>query len=345
MAPLLGEFWPRPTSGSPFCFSNERRPLPRRADGSTRASLSRASSPRPHAQRLCRNPSPTLRPDPPRARFENLLDAIRSGRAPLTDASVDTCEMRRTRLHSSSLVSHGEVSSPELPHAIFHQLQHTRARRRSHRERNKSTPHHPPLCPEEIARVCPRRQRQLSGLSAKARAHWCSSVVFARHVDEHFSRSQTPRRCGRSRRFRTQRSPDEAFSYSLHNACPREELESRLAPLGAKVAGRSMWRDRRPHGHAARRLRPTFAASNSAHRHATSSALPTLPRPRDFCTCSFCTTATRAPHTTFHDTWPCSHCCPRRHSDCDARDKATPQAKNARRARVIARKFRAWRSA
>lgn len=179
--------------------------------------------------------------------FENLLDAIRSGRAPLTDASVDTCE---DATHALALILLASVAqdgdaSPELPPAIFQQLrQHARVQTLSADEAtNKSTRvTSVAALPEEIARgLSAVEQRQLRESEREGARVLLLAASFAlATLDEHFSRfTDALGECGEiisTFPGDPTAAPGEiSFRILYTTFCPPEELESRLAPFGARV--------------------------------------------------------------------------------------------------------------
>jgi two-component system chemotaxis sensor kinase CheA len=181
--------------------------------------------------------------------FENLLDAIRSGRAPLTDAAVDTCEDATNALALIlASVAQGNDAPPELPPAIFKQLQqHAGAQTLSAGEAsNRSTRAAATALsalPEEIARgLSAVEQLQLNESEREGAHALLLAVSFAlATLDEHFGRfTSALGECGEiisTFPGDPADAPDEISFLILYTTlCPREELEERLAPFGASVA-------------------------------------------------------------------------------------------------------------
>jgi two-component system chemotaxis sensor kinase CheA len=181
--------------------------------------------------------------------FENLLDAVRSGRAPLTDAAVDACEDATNAL---SLVlesaARGEATA-EPPPVVLEQLRHhaaTGAQGANAVVGTRQTDARPAAraLPEEIE----------SGLSAVERRHLSESVREGARalllaatfdlatLDEHFGGFTVALgECGETiSTFPGDMAATAPGRISFHilytTTCPRAELEARLAPYGARIA-------------------------------------------------------------------------------------------------------------
>ncbi|MDQ1592097.1 MAG: two-component system, chemotaxis family, sensor kinase CheA [Pyrinomonadaceae bacterium] len=186
--------------------------------------------------------------------FENLLDAVRGGRAPLTEAAVDACEDATNALSLALARAARGDAAIETPHAVLEQLRHhaaaaTVAPASSTR---KETPHAgarpaPRDLPAEIER----------DLSAVERRHLTESVregaealVLAASfdlatLDDGFGRfTNALGECGEiistfpgDPATAADAAPDEiTFRILYTTTCPRAELETRLAPFGAQIA-------------------------------------------------------------------------------------------------------------
>ncbi|HEV2800094.1 MAG TPA: ATP-binding protein [Pyrinomonadaceae bacterium] len=193
--------------------------------------------------------------------FENLLDAARQGRAPLTDAAIDVCE-DATQALSLLLeqAARGDGAAFETPIAVVEQLRrHAGATAGAHASdanevdnpqgaQDASADRLAPVqrgaedeLPEEIAR----------GLSAVERQHLSESVSEGASVivvaaafdlatlDEHFSRlTSALGECGEiiSTFPGDPGAADQISFHILYAAnCTRAELEARLAPHGARI--------------------------------------------------------------------------------------------------------------
>lgn len=179
--------------------------------------------------------------------FENLLDAVRSGRAPLTDAIVDTCEDATGALSRIlESVAQGDAA-PELPPAIFTQLRHHQAGAlQTHVDeggQQQGARFAVAALPEEIARALSAvEQRHLSeSMKEGARASLLAAAFELATLDEHFTRfTGALGECGEiisTFPGDPTNAPGEiSFSILYTTTCPREEIEGRLAPFGARIA-------------------------------------------------------------------------------------------------------------
>ena len=180
--------------------------------------------------------------------FENLLDAIRGGRAPLTDASIDACEDATNALSLAlASIAQGDAATEvtEIPPAIFNQLRQHAAHTpqfSTAQETNRSVDSIAAL-PEEIARnLSAVEQRHLSESVREGARVSVLAVSFDLAVlDEHFGRfNHALADCGEiisTFPGDPSATPDKISFHILYAAsCPPEELEARLAPFGARVA-------------------------------------------------------------------------------------------------------------
>jgi len=181
--------------------------------------------------------------------FENLLDAVRGGRAPLTDAAVDACEDATNAL---SLVleraARGDAAV-ETPAAILEQLRHhaaTGAHTSNTVEETDRTGARPAAraLPGEIARDLSAVERR--NLSESVREGACVLVVAVAFdlatLDEHFGRfTGALGECGEIISTfpgdpTTAAAPDEISFHMLYTTtCQRADIEARLAPFGARI--------------------------------------------------------------------------------------------------------------
>ena len=185
--------------------------------------------------------------------FENLLDAIRGGRAPLTDALIDTCEdaTNALSLALASVAQGGEggdaqAATGEPPPAIFQQLRQQAGggAAQLNVEQEAHQPAHPVAAlPAEIGRaLSAAEQRQMNeSVREGARALLLAAVFELATLDEHFSRfTAALGECGEvisTFPGDPASAPDEiSFRILYTTICTREELEARLAPFGATVA-------------------------------------------------------------------------------------------------------------
>ncbi|HJR06388.1 MAG TPA: ATP-binding protein [Pyrinomonadaceae bacterium] len=176
--------------------------------------------------------------------FENLLDAIRSGRAPLSDAVIDTCEDATNAL-ALALASAAQSDVPlEFAPDIFTQLRHHAGTQQMPVDdaTNKGTRAAVAL-PEEIARaLSAAEQRQLSeSMKEGARATLLAASFDLATLDEHFTRfTASLAACGEvisTFPGDPAGAPDEiSFRILYTTNCAREELENYLVPFGAKIA-------------------------------------------------------------------------------------------------------------
>jgi two-component system chemotaxis sensor kinase CheA len=179
--------------------------------------------------------------------FENLLDAVRGGRAPLVDATVDACEDATNAL---SLIlgraARGDVAV-EPPSAVIDQLRHhaalvaPTANAVAEVLQTAAQPDADDL-PAEIARDLSAVERR--NLSESVREGAGVLVLAAAFglatLDEHFARfTGALGECGEiiSTFPGDPAAPDEiSFRFLYATTCPRAELETRLAPFGANIA-------------------------------------------------------------------------------------------------------------
>ena len=178
--------------------------------------------------------------------FENLLDAVRGGRAPLTDAAVDACEDATNAL---SLVleraARGDAAV-EPPLAVLEQLRHhAAAGARISTVAEEPTREHPgaPVLPEEIARdLSTVEQNQLSESVREGAAVLVLAAAFdLATLDEHFGRFMGALgECGEIISTfpgdPADGAPGEISFHILYTtSSTRAELEARLAPFGARI--------------------------------------------------------------------------------------------------------------
>ncbi|HZG51375.1 MAG TPA: ATP-binding protein, partial [Pyrinomonadaceae bacterium] len=176
--------------------------------------------------------------------FENLLDAVRAGRATLTDAVIDTCEDATNALSIAlASVAEGDAAHEPAP-AVFKQLRRHAGTPQTPVETasNQSTRSAVAL-PEEIARALSAvEQRQLDESTKEgARAVLLAASFDLATLDEHFTRfTGALAACGEvvsTFPGEPASMPDEiSFRILYTTTCAREELESHLAPFGAKIA-------------------------------------------------------------------------------------------------------------
>jgi two-component system chemotaxis sensor kinase CheA len=188
--------------------------------------------------------------------FENLLDAVRGGRAPLTEAAVDACEDATNALSLAlARAARGDAAIETTP-AVLEQLRHHAAAETTAvapaSNTREETPHAgarpaPRDLPAEIER----------DLSAVERRHLTESVREGAEVvvlaasfdlatlDDGFGRFTTALgECGEiistfpgDPATAADAAPDEiTFRILYTTTCTRAELEARLAPFGAQVA-------------------------------------------------------------------------------------------------------------
>jgi two-component system chemotaxis sensor kinase CheA len=181
--------------------------------------------------------------------FENLLDAVRSGRAPLTGAAVDACEDATNAL---SLVlesaARGDATAAPPP-VVLEQLRRHAATGAPGSNavegirRADARPAAPDL-PEEIARGLSAVERRHLSESVRegARALLLAATFDLATLDEHFGDfTAALGECGETiSTFPGDMAAAAPGRISFHilyaTTCPRAELEARLAPYGARIA-------------------------------------------------------------------------------------------------------------
>ncbi|HYG11737.1 MAG TPA: Hpt domain-containing protein, partial [Pyrinomonadaceae bacterium] len=182
--------------------------------------------------------------------FENLLDAVRGGRAPLTDATVDACEDATNAL---SLIleraARGDVAG-EPPLAVIEQLRHHAATRAgalnvASEETDRAGARRAALAlPGEIARgLSPVERRNLSESVREGACVLVLAVAFdLATLDEHFGRfTGALGACGEIISTfpgdpAAAIAPDAISFHILYTTtCPRAEIETLIAPFGARV--------------------------------------------------------------------------------------------------------------
>ncbi|HEX8459475.1 MAG TPA: ATP-binding protein [Pyrinomonadaceae bacterium] len=193
--------------------------------------------------------------------FENLLDAARQGRMPLTDAAIDACE-DATQALSLLLerAARGDDVVSEPPHAVVEQLRrHAGASAVAHAAhadevaartgagdtegaRQTFAREAADELPEEIARGLSAAERQHLNESVGEGASACviAAAFDLATLDEHFGRlTSALGECGEiiSTFPGDPGAPDHISFHILYAAnCTRAELEARLAPHGARIA-------------------------------------------------------------------------------------------------------------
>ena len=177
--------------------------------------------------------------------FESLLDAIRSGRAPLTDAAIDTCEDATDALAIVlASVAQGDAPASEPPPAIFKQLrQHTTAAPQSFvdRETERRSISVAALPAEIAGALSAVEQRHLSeSVREGAQVLVLAASFDLATLDEHFSRFNAALGdCGEiisTFPGDPAGAPDRISFHLLYaSSCPHAELEERLAPFGAEI--------------------------------------------------------------------------------------------------------------
>jgi two-component system, chemotaxis family, sensor kinase CheA len=183
--------------------------------------------------------------------FENLLDAVRGGRAPLTDAAVDACEDATNAL---SLVvgraARGGDVAAEPPSAVVEQLRHHAAATVAPTSNAAAETLHAGArataaddLPEEMARDLSAVERRNLSESVRegARVLVLAAAFDLATLDEHFGRfTGALGECGEiisTFPGDPAAAPDEiSFRFLYTATCPRAELEARLAPFGARIA-------------------------------------------------------------------------------------------------------------
>lgn len=183
--------------------------------------------------------------------FENLLDAIRSGRAPLTGASVDTCEDATgalSRILEFVAEQQGDDDAPELPFAIIKQLRHHQAASAPPvhiaGETNQSTnPDIVAALPAEIARALSvvEQRHLIESVREGAGVMLIAAAFDLATLDEHFTRFTGV--LGERGEIISTFPGDPAttpngigFLILYTTKCRPGELEGSLAPFGAKIA-------------------------------------------------------------------------------------------------------------
>ncbi|HEX8636073.1 MAG TPA: ATP-binding protein [Pyrinomonadaceae bacterium] len=181
--------------------------------------------------------------------FENLLDAVRGGRAPLTEATVDACEDATNAL---SLVVERAVrgdATAEPPPAVIEQLrQHASpgaldANAVAEPLQTSARPAAPPL-PAEIERdlSAVERQHLNESVSEGADVLVLAAAFDLATLDEHFGRfTGALGECGEiistfPGDLTADAPGDISFRILYATTSPRAEIEARLAPFGARVA-------------------------------------------------------------------------------------------------------------
>lgn len=180
--------------------------------------------------------------------FENLLDAIRAGRAPLTDALVDTCE-DATNAFALILecVARGDGAAPPEPSpSILKQLrQHGAGSLQTPvaAETNQRARAAVAALPAEIARALSVVERQQLSESVKegARVMLLAAAFDLATLDQRFPRCTAALGdCGEiisTFPGDPANAPDQiTFQFLYTTNSRRAELEARLAPFGARIA-------------------------------------------------------------------------------------------------------------
>lgn len=184
--------------------------------------------------------------------FENLLDAIRGGRAPLTEASIDTCEDATNALAltlaSVAQGSGGDARSSDaanLPQDIFQRLrQHAGgASRNAVNQETHQRANPVAALPAEIGRALSAVEGRHLGESVRegARVLLLAASFDLATLDEGFGRfTAALGECGEiisTFPGDPANTHDEiSFRILYTTICQPEELETRLAPFGATVA-------------------------------------------------------------------------------------------------------------
>ena len=179
--------------------------------------------------------------------LENLLDAVRGGRAPLVDATVDACEDATNALSLLLERAARGDAALEPPTAILEQLRHHAARRaltpdaveEAHRTGARTDA--PAVPPEMAGDLSAVERRHLSESTREGAGVLVVAVAFdLATLDEHFSRfTDALGECGEiiSTFPGDAAAPGEiGFRFLYANTCPRADLETRLAPFGARIA-------------------------------------------------------------------------------------------------------------
>jgi two-component system chemotaxis sensor kinase CheA len=180
--------------------------------------------------------------------FENLLDAVRGGRAPLTDAAINACEDATNALSLGLERAARDDAGVEPPPAVVEQLrQHaaTVAPASNAVEETLQAGARPAAhaLPAEIARgLSATERRHLSeSVGEGARALVVAASFDLATLDEHFGRfTGALGECGEIISTFPGDAGDAApgeisFNILYATARPRAELEARLAPFGARI--------------------------------------------------------------------------------------------------------------
>ncbi|HEY1404048.1 MAG TPA: Hpt domain-containing protein, partial [Pyrinomonadaceae bacterium] len=182
--------------------------------------------------------------------FENLLDAVRSGRAALTDATVDTCEDATNALSLILERAARGDAAVEPPPAVLEQLRHhaaTAALASTTVEEAHRTGARPAATrdlPQEIARdLSAVELRNLTeSVREGARALVLAASFDLATLDGHFGNfTSALGECGEiistfPGDMATDAPGQISFNILYTTTCTRAELESRFAPFGARIA-------------------------------------------------------------------------------------------------------------
>jgi two-component system chemotaxis sensor kinase CheA len=182
--------------------------------------------------------------------FETLLDAVRSGRAPLTGAAVDACEDATNAL--SLLLERAAAQDDaaiEPPPAVIAQLRHhpaTRAPAAANAVAETRQQDAQPVAfalPGGIERDLSAVERRNLSESVRegARVHLVEAEFDLATLDEHFGPfTSALGECGEiisTFPGDASAAPGEInFRILYTTTCTRAELEARLAPFGARIA-------------------------------------------------------------------------------------------------------------
>ena len=182
--------------------------------------------------------------------FENLLDAVRSGRAPLTDAAVDACEDATNALSLilERAAAQGDAAI-EPPPVVIAQLRHHASPRApaaanavAETDRREAIPVVPAL-PGGIERDLSSVERRNLSESVRegARVHLVEAEFDLATLDEQFGPfTGALSECGEiisTFPGDASAAPGEInFRILYTTTCTRAELEARVAPFGARIA-------------------------------------------------------------------------------------------------------------
>ncbi|HEY0082509.1 MAG TPA: ATP-binding protein [Pyrinomonadaceae bacterium] len=182
--------------------------------------------------------------------FENLLDAVRSGRAPLTDAAVDACEDATNALSLilERAAAQGDAAI-EPPPVVIAQLRHHASPRApaaanavAETDRREAIPVVPAL-PGGIERDLSSVERRNLSESVRegARVHLVEAEFDLATLDEQFGPfTGALSECGEiisTFPGDASAAPGEInFRILYTTTCTRAELEERVAPFGARIA-------------------------------------------------------------------------------------------------------------